>query len=181
MSGRRSKNTSQSTDRKRKKKRRESAYFKPPEGTEITSGFPRAGTQAYVKTPAVRDLPKQPFVVRGGLPPRQAQQIQIVKGHHGKIDALARSVVTPRREPATGQKIAGTPKKELAARQKFEKASGEEFRRRYPIAEKGELRFEILEPGNEKLSKVLEAFFEQKRNRYQTSGLRRLFGEEEDE
>ena len=38
------------------------------------------------------------------------------------------------------------------------------------LNEKGELKFEILEQGNEKIRKVLEKLFEQKRNRYQTSG-----------
>jgi len=50
------------------------------------------------------------------------------------------------------------------------KIKADSRRSRKRLAEKGELRFEILEPGNEKLSKVLEAFIEQKRNRYQTSG-----------
>ena len=50
------------------------------------------------------------------------------------------------------------------------KIKADSRRSRKRLAEKGELRFEILEPDNEKLSKVLEAFIEQKRNRYQTSG-----------
>ena len=50
------------------------------------------------------------------------------------------------------------------------KIKADSRRRRKRLAEKGELRFEILEPGKEKLSIVFETFFEQKRTRYQNTG-----------
>ena len=58
------------------------------------------------------------------------------------------------------------------------KIKADSRRSRKRLAEKGELRFEFLEPANEKLSKVLEAFFEQKRNRYQTTGAYDLLASE---
>jgi CelD/BcsL family acetyltransferase involved in cellulose biosynthesis len=50
------------------------------------------------------------------------------------------------------------------------KLKADSRRNRRNLHEKGELKFEILEQDNEKISEVLEKFFEQKRNRYQTSG-----------